>query len=205
MVDRNSGRPSRVIQWNISLQREVIKDVVVEAAFVGNHGVWEANGSSQGFYNANVGNLINYDAVSPAVLAQYGLGDLTNANTRSLLSSTIGSAAAIAAGFKAPYANFPSTASVLQSLRPFPQYSSIGQYQAPLGDSWYDALQTKVIKRFSYGLTASMTYTFAKSLDSTTNNGSIYNRASFKGLSTYDYPNLFSLSVDYTVPLLRQP
>ena len=200
LVDRNSGRPSRVIQWNISLQREVVKDVVVEAAFVGNHGVWEANGSSQGFYNANVGNLINYDAVSPAVLAQYGLSDLTNANTRALLSSTIGSAAAIAAGFKAPYANFPSTASVLQSLRPFPQYSSIGQYQAPLGDSWYDALQTKVIKRFSYGLTASMTYTFAKSLDSTTNNGSIYNRASFKGLSTYDYPNLFSLSVDYTVP-----
>ena len=31
------------------------------------------------------------------------------------------------------------------------------------------------------------------SLDSTTNNGSIYNRASFKGLSTYDYPSLFSL------------
>ena len=29
----------------------------------------------KGFYNANVGNLIS-DAVSPAVLAQYGLSDL---------------------------------------------------------------------------------------------------------------------------------
>ncbi|HXB74935.1 MAG TPA: TonB-dependent receptor [Candidatus Acidoferrales bacterium] len=201
-VDRNSGRPSRVNQWNISLQREVIKDLVVEAAYVGNHGVWEANGSSQGFYDASVGNLINYDAVSPAVLAAHGLGDLTNANTRSLLSSTIGSAAAVAAGFTAPYAGFPSTASVLQSLRPFPQYSSIGQYQAPLGDSWYDALQTKVIKRFSHGLTASATYTFSKTLDSTTNAGSIYDRGSFKGLAVNDYPHLFSLSVDYTIPAI---
>ncbi len=202
MVDRNSGRPSRVNQWNISLQREVIKDLVVEAAYVGNYGVWEANGSSQGFYDANVGNLINYDAVSPAVLAKYGLGDLTNANTRSVLSSTIGSAAAIAAGIPLPYAGFPSSGSVLQALRPFPQYSSIGQYQAPLGDSWYDALQTKLIKRFSHGLTASATYTFSKSLDSTTNAGSIYNRSSFKGLAVNDYPSLFSLSVDYTLPAI---
>jgi len=202
MVDRNSGRPARVNQWNISLQREVLKDVVVEAAYIGNYGAWEANGSSQGFYNASVGNLVNYEAVSPATLAQYGLGDLTNANTRSLLSSTIGSAAAVAAGFKAPYANFPSTASVLQALRPFPQYSGIGQYQAPLGDSWYDALQTKVVKRFSHGLTASATYTFAKALDATTQAGSIYNRSTFKGLSAYDYPNLFSISVDYTVPAI---
>ncbi|HEY2013388.1 MAG TPA: TonB-dependent receptor [Bryobacteraceae bacterium] len=202
LVDRNSGRPSRVNQWNISLQREIRGDLIVEAAFVGNHGVWEATGSSQGFYNANVGNLINYDAVSPAVLARYGLGDLTDANTRTLLSSTIGSAAAIAAGFKAPYPGFPSTASVLQSLRPFPQYSSIAQYQAPLGDSWYDSLQVKVIKRLSHGLTASLAYTFAKALDSTTNNGSIYDRASFKGLSQFYYPHIFSLSVDYTIPAI---
>ena len=87
LVDPNMGRPSRVLQWNISLQREVVRDLVVEAAFVGNHGVWESNGSSQGFSNASVGNLINYDAVSPAVLAAHGLGDLTDANTRSLLSS----------------------------------------------------------------------------------------------------------------------
>ena len=180
IVDPNMGRPSRVVQWNISLQREVIRDLVVEAAFVGNHGVWEPNGSSQGFSNASVGNLINYDAVSPATLAAHGLGDLTDANTRSLLSSTITSAAAVAAGFKKPYANFPDSGSVLQSLRPFPQYSGIGQFQAPLGASWYDSLQVKVVKRLSHGLTATMAYTFGKALDSTTNAGSIYDRASFQ-------------------------
>ena len=33
------GRPPRVNQWNISLQREIVKDLVVEAAYVGNRGV----------------------------------------------------------------------------------------------------------------------------------------------------------------------
>ena len=202
IVDPNMGRPTRVLQWNISLQREVVRDLVVEAAFVGNKGVWEANGSSQGFYNSNVGNLINYDAVSPATLAAHGLGDLTDPNVRSLLSSTITSAAAVAAGFKKPYANFPDSGSVLQSLRPFPQYSSVGQFQAPLGDSWYDSLQVKVVKRLSHGLTATMAYTFSKALDSTMNAGSIYDRSTFKGLSPYYYPNIFSLSVDYTVPAI---
>jgi hypothetical protein len=200
LVDRNMGRPSRVLQWNISLQREIMRDLIVEAAFVGNKGVWEDNGSSQGFYNANVGNLINYDAVSPAVLQARGLGDLTDPNVRSLLSATITSPAAVAAGFKKPYANFPDSGSVLQSLRPFPQYSSIGQFQAPLGSSWYDSLQVKVIKRLSHGLTATMAYTFSKSLDSTTNAGSIYDRKTFKGLSAFDATHIFSLSVDYTIP-----
>ena len=133
---------------------------------------------------------------------RYGLGDLTNANTRTLLSSTITSAAAVAAGFKKPYANFPDSGSVLQSLRPFPQYSGIGQFQAPLGNSWYDSLQVKVVKRFSHGLTATMAYTFGKTLDSTTNAGNIYDRDSFKGLSPNYFPHIFSLSVDYTVPAI---
>jgi hypothetical protein len=201
LVDPNSGRPERVNQWNISLQREVMRDIVVEAAYVGNRGVWLPTGGGQGFYDSTVNNLISYNAVSPAVLAKYGLGDLTNANTRALLTSTISSPAAIAAGFTAPYAGFPSSGSVLQSLRPYPQYgATISPYQAPIGKSWYDALQTKLTKRFSHGLTATATYTFSKTLDSTTNAGSIYDRSSFKGLALNDYPNLFSMSIDYTVP-----
>jgi hypothetical protein len=42
-VDPNGGRPPRVNQWNLSLQREVVKDLVVEAAYVGNRGVWFQN------------------------------------------------------------------------------------------------------------------------------------------------------------------
>jgi hypothetical protein len=200
LVDPNGGRPSRVNQWNISLQREVLQSLVVEAAYAGNRGIWVNAGTSQSFYTGGVGNLINYNAVSPAVLKSVGLGDLTVAATRSMLTSSISSAGAVAAGFKAPYAGFPSTGTVLQSLRPYPQYSSVGQLWAPLGSSWYDSLQVKVVKRYSHGLTATLAYTFSKTLDATTNAGSIYDRSSFKGLSPYYYPNIFSLSVGYTVP-----
>src|SRR5262249_15555262 len=48
----------------------------------------------------------------------------------------------------------------------------------------------------------SMAYTFSKTLDSTSNVGSIYDRASFKGLSNTYYPHIFSLSVDYNVPAI---
>jgi hypothetical protein len=55
-------------------------------------------------------------------------------------------------------------------------------------------------KRFSHGLVATAAYAFSKAEDSTTNSGSIYNRSSFKGLSATDVPNIFSLSIDYTIP-----
>ena len=61
------------------------------------------------------------------------------------------------------------------------------QFRAPLG-TWYDALQVKVTKRFSHGLTATMAYTFSKALDNSTNAGSIYDRNSFKGLSAPTFP-----------------
>jgi len=199
LVDVNGGRPSRVNEWNISIQREFFRDIVAEASYLGNRTVWQnAGGGGNGQYP--VGNLVNYNAVSPQRLQSVGLGDLTNVNTRTLLNSTITSAAAVAAGFRLPYAGFPTNGTVLQSLRPFPQFSGIGQLWAPLGASWYDALQVKVTKRFSYGLTATFSYAFSKTLDNATNAGSIYDRDSFKGLSPNYLPHIASLSVNYTVP-----
>jgi hypothetical protein len=189
-VDSNGGRPPRVEQWNISLQREIFKDLIVEVFLVGNRAAWLNEGTG----------MISYDAVSPAKLASVGLGDLTNANTRTLLSSSITSPAAVAAGFTLPYPTFPTTGTVLQSLRPYPQFSSIGALWAPLGDSWYDAGNVKVTKRLSHGLVATFTYAHSMAEDSTTNAGSIYNRASFKGLAATDVPNIWSFSIDYTIP-----
>src|ERR1019366_10526338 len=37
--DRNGGRPPRINQWNIGVQREVFTNLVLEAAYVGNRGV----------------------------------------------------------------------------------------------------------------------------------------------------------------------
>lgn len=201
LVDRNGGRPSRVNQWNLSVQREFARDIVAEVSYLGNRTVWQnAGGGGNGQYP--VGNLVNYNAVDPATLARYGLGDLTNSATRALLNSTISSAGAVAAGFRPPYSGFPSNGTVLQSLRPFPQFSGVGQLWAPLGASWYDALQVKVTKRYAYGLTATFSYAFSKTLDNATNAGSIYDRTSYKGLSPNYLPHITSLSVNYTTPVV---
>ena len=52
-----------------------------------------------------------------------------------------------------PYSCYSTGQTVRQSLLPFPQYSTgISPAQAPLGNTWYDALQLNVTQRFSHGL-----------------------------------------------------
>jgi hypothetical protein len=104
------------------------------------------------------------------------------------------------AGYQKPYPGFPDSGTVIQTLRPFAQYNSIGTLWAPMGGSWYDALQAKLIKRYSRGLMFTVSYAFSKTLDTWEGNGYIFNRSDFKGLSNQDRPHLLSVAVNYTVP-----
>jgi hypothetical protein len=188
-VDPNGGRPSRTAQWNLTLQREVIRGLLLEGSFVGNRSAW---------INAG-GNLTTYNAIPLSLYQSLGL-DITTAATRTLLTSQISSATAVKAGFTKPYANFPDSGTVVQSLRPYPQYGTIGTLWAPLGDSWYDAFQAKLTKRFSRGLTFTASYAFSKTLDNYEGNGYLFNRQDFKGFSVQDRPQILSISVNYTMP-----
>ena len=186
-----AGRPARINQWNVALQRQLTKDMSIEAAYVGNRGVWEPSNG-----------LVALNAITPARLKALGL-DLTNAATRTLLTSQIGSATAKAAGYSVPYAGFPTTATVAQSLRPFPEYngSSLAAEFVNQGNSYYDSLQVKFIRRLSHGLDVSAAYTFSK----TENiggyiNADPYNRAIQKGLDANDYPHIFVTAITYTTP-----
>ena len=60
---------------------------------------------------------------------------------------------------------------MFQSLRPYPQYTNIPVYWAPLGKTWYDSLQMKATKRFSEGLAFVSTFTWSKSLTMGAENG----------------------------------
>jgi hypothetical protein len=51
---------------------------------------------------------------------------------------------------------------VSQALRPYPQFGGIFMQWAPLGNTWYDALQVKLTKRYSHGLELNANYTFQK-------------------------------------------
>ena len=189
-VDPNGGRPSRTIQWNLTLQREVLKGLLLEGSYVGNRGAWITAGGNT---------LTTYNAINQSLYKSLGL-DLTNGTARGILTSQITSATAVNAGFKKPYPNFPDSGTVVQSLRPYPQYGTIGTLWAPVGDSWYNSFQAKLTKRFSKGLSFTGSYAFSKTLDNYEGNGYVFNRSDFKGLSIQDRPQILSVSVNYTMP-----
>jgi len=195
-IDPNAGRPPRIQQYNVTLQRELSRDLVVQGAYVGNRAVWLENDS-----------LIDYNMLTPQRLAAFGL-NLNNAADRTLLTSQIGSTTAKARGFFAPYPGFPSTSTVAQALRPFPQFGTISSLWAPLGNSYYDAMQISVVKRASHGIDASLAYTWSKNLTNTYNeaDGSIFinnpaTRANAKSFSPNDQPKVLALGFGYELPV----
>ncbi len=207
--DRGAGRPPRMIQWSIGIQREISKDLAVEVSYVGNRGAyWEGN------------DLINVNAMTPEILSKAGL-DINKAADISLLKSPMSSAAAsgrinpaTGKAFSAlPYATFPTSQTVAQSLRPFPQFTTITYMWAPLGRTWYDSMQLKITKRFSHGLDASSSFSWQKELmmgAEATNERSrtpvpvnnVFNRSANKYLSRMSRPFVWVTALNYTTPKL---
>jgi hypothetical protein len=201
--DQNAGRPARQMQWSFGVQREIARDLAVEVNYVANRGVWW-----------NAPGLIDVNALTVQRITAAGL-NLNNPADVTLLGSRLNSAAAIARGFGAPYAGFPLTATVAQSLRPFPQFSSITPLWAPDGNTWYDSLQAKATKRFSRGLQFTALFTWAKQLSTAAPSNvtipgtggqavnDVFNRSQNKYLSPFDQPLAFTLAASYTLPALH--
>lgn len=148
----SGGRPGRINQWNISVQREISNNLVLEVAYVGNRAVWLQSDQIQSF-----------NVLTPQRLASFGL-NINSASTQSLLLLPMSSPQVQAAGFKIPYASFPTGQTLAQALRPYPQFSTISSRWVAEGNSWYDSFQSKLTKRFSHGLTLTSAFTFQKEL-----------------------------------------
>ncbi len=197
-LDPNAGRPARQYQWSAGIQRELMKDLVIDVSYIGNRGIW--------WYAPALSNL---NAINPATLAADGL-NINSAADQALLRGPL--SAALSRGFKAPYASFPLTQTLAQALRPFPQYGTILDYWAPLGDTWYNALQVKVTKRLSHGVTFVSTFAKQKTLTTGTErdanpgtNGNaltnnIFNLPNNKYISEYDQPLVLNISLTYITP-----
>jgi hypothetical protein len=186
------------------VEREVIRDWLVDVSYVGNRGIW--------WPTSGAATPVNYNALTAQDLARVGL-DITTKAARDILNAQIGTPAAGPFQNKLPYSNFPLTATVAQSLRPFPQFTTAPQaLWAPLGDTWYNSLQLKVTKRFSHGLDFSYNFTYAQEL----NNGveadgagpfgaapqtnDVFNRSLNKYLSVYSRPLVSNINFSYTIP-----
>jgi hypothetical protein len=195
LLDNNAGRPDRTYQWNVSLQREITRNLVIEASYVGNRNVWQSAGGLQ-----------DMNAVSESHLARYGftvgnLDDATLLNQRFNLLTTAQRATLAARGVLLPYGNFPVTGAaaqtVFQSIRPYPQYNTgISPSNAPLGRSWYDSLQVTLTKRYSHGLQVIANYTWSKNLNHTSS-PDVFNRSLGKDIVTINPPQQLRVSFEY--------
>lgn len=217
LLDQNAGRPARLTQWNITVQRTIGKDMAVEAGYVGNVGVWETapgafapapfgtTGLPPGYgplAPANVFSLSQLAAlgISGPNLSNVPLSTAFNTSISALTTAQKTALASVGLTQFLPYSNFPQNQTVRQALLPYPQYSgAMAPLGAPDAKSWYDALQLSFTKRFSHGLTANANYTYSKNL-ALIGTPDPFNRNLGKTLSPYDLPHQFRLSAQYEVP-----
>jgi hypothetical protein len=214
----NSGRLPRTFQWSVGLQQELNKNLVVDAAYVGNRGAWWASPLLAG---------LNYNALTPqGLLNDRQYGDTTGINVQNptdaaLLNTQINSPAVLARfpGLANPnnvYPGFPGTQTLGQALRPYPQWGGIPPFLGPpMGDTWYDSLQIKATQRLSHGLSAQAAYTWQKELTNGTNSNTsyvtpspplindVFNIRQNKQISGFSLPETLIIAFNYTTPRIH--
>jgi carboxypeptidase family protein/TonB-dependent receptor-like protein len=133
--------------WNIGIQRELPSSMFMTVNYTGNRA------------NRLPSQLNPINQISPGYLTQYGskLGDPY---------ATTG----VSLGIPLPYPTFLTdfpTATVLQALRPYPQYADIFNNFDMNGSALYNALQLQVEKRYTNGLSFLVSYNLSKMMSNT--------------------------------------
>ncbi len=153
------GHPPRYQNWNIGVQRALTATMSVGVSYVGSNGHF-LGGGGRGIWS---------DQIDPKYLA---LGNLLLARAT---PANVAAAQAIVPSVALPYANFSTSATISQMLRPFPQYTGVTDLWGDVANSNYNSLQITSQKRMSHGLTFSANYTFSKAFDDTAGSRSAYN------------------------------
>jgi hypothetical protein len=190
-------------QWNVNLQHELPYNMFLEAAWVGNRVIHLPSQNNR------------IDQMNPAYDAQYGsvLSTCASNQGNSVLSDSFANGCAQQDGFALPYStfvnDFGSSATVQQSLTPYPQYTYIFNNFEGFGTTYYQSLQVEVDKRFSNGLAFLAGYTLSHLMDNTSSgfssftSGGInkYNQKPEWAVSNSDEPQTFKLSGTYELPI----
>lgn len=189
-VDRTLGS-GYVQQWNISFQRELTANTIVEAAYVG------SKITRAGVPDTNLNQLtVDRLALGPALLARVPnpyFGVVPR-------SSSIGD----------------PTIPVAQLLKPYPQYTTVSLYRNNVGTTRYHGLELSLRHRLARGLSYSAAYTRSRLIDDASSvfdasilTGPIanypvadsFNRALERDYSTGDMPHVFVSSLVWDIPV----
>jgi hypothetical protein len=189
-VDRSVGSGYSQ-QWNFTVQKILAHDLNIEAGYLGSK-------------NTHLG--------------------LPEWNLNQLPASYLSLGSALTARVPNPYlGQIPASSSLgqptitsQQLLRAFPRFTNVALFRDNVADSEYEALQLKLEKRLSRGLTFSFAYTFSKLIDTastyfsqtiftgptltTIGAADAFNRELERDVSSGDIPQVFSASWVYEIP-----
>ena len=177
-------------QWNFAIQRELMRNMVVEVAYAG------SKITHVGIPDVNINQLtVSQLAMGSALLTRVPnpfFGQIPR-------SSSLGD----------------PTIPLAQLLKPFPRFTNVDFYRNNVGNTNYNALQAKLEQRFAHGLSFLVSYTRSKLIDEASSvfdasilTGPIanfpvadsFNRKLERDLSNGDMPNVFVASFTYELP-----
>ena len=178
-------------QWNVAVQRELTRNMVVEVAYAG------SKITHVGIPDTSINQLTASQLAIGAPLLQRVPNPYFGQIPR---SSSLGD----------------PTITVAQLLKPFPRFTVVSLYRNNVGNTNYNALQAKLEQRLSRGLSFLVSYTRSKLIDEASSvfdasilTGPIanfpvadsFNRRLERDLSNGDIPNVFIASFTYDLPI----
>ena len=177
-------------QWNFGIQRELTGGLLLDVSYAGAKGTHLPRGTE------NIDQLPNqYDSMGAALLAPNPGG---NPFAGKLPTTSALNGATIPVG---------------QLLRPYPQFTSVTIVPPDIGNSSYNSLQAKIVKRFRTGGTLLGTYTWSKNIsDSDTTFGFLesngvgsiqdfYTPRASRSLTSFDVPHRVTVSYVQDLPI----
>jgi hypothetical protein len=189
-VDRGLGS-GYIQQWNLAFEREVTSSLSFEVAYVG------SKATHLGVPDVNLNQL---------TVDQLAMGSALTATVPNPFFGQLPPSSSIGG----------PTISQAQLLKPFPRFTNVSLFRNNVGNSDYHAVQAKLEKRFSRGLTFLLSYTRSKLIDDASSvfDASIFtgpianfpvadsfNRRLEQDVSNGDIPNYFVVSWVYELPI----
>jgi carboxypeptidase family protein len=189
-VDRKLGS-GYIQQWNLAVQRLITPSMSLEVAYVG------SKATHLGVPDVNLNQL---------TVDQLAMGGALTETVANPFFGELPPSSSIAG----------PTISQAQLLKPFPRFTNVTLFRNNVGNSDYHAVEAKLEKRFSRGLTFLVSYTRSKLIDDASSvfDASIFtgpianfpvadsfNRHLEQDVSTGDIPNYFATSWFYELPV----
>lgn len=178
------------MRWNFDVQHTLAHNIMVEAAYIGNHAVHLPISVTQlnGLPSQYLSTLPVRDAAVNTALSA------SSPNPFSGLATSLNTSTTTVAQLLAPFPEFP----VGTSSSGWSGSSGLLEDNLTIGSSYFHALALRVEKRLSHGLSLTANYLHSRLIeeDSWINNGMLEKR-----ISPFDHPNRFVIGSSYELPI----